>query len=124
MWFVLVLLMGRTTVGVFLRDMVRLILAVCDLVEAEGRVLREVTIRTFLVCIFLLLVMLFLCCGLFLLVMAAYIVLRGMFPEYEVYLLLATLCLCIAVVFFAISRKILLKREPTLDGRTIEKHMG
>lgn len=89
-----------------------LVLGLCDVLEAEGRLLRESAWHTSLSCALAAVGALFLGGGFVLLVTAAYHVLCALLPVTLVYVVLGALCLIIALGFLWGARKCILSLKP------------
>lgn len=92
-----------------------LVLGLCDVLEAEGRLLRESAWHTSLSCVLAAVGALFLGGGFVLLVTAAYHVLRALLPVTLVYVVLGVLCLIIALGFLWSARRRMLSLKPHTD---------
>lgn len=83
-----------------MNSMAELVLSLCNLVEAEGRLLQKNTLAVFRSCILLLAAMIFGIAAIAFFIAAIYAVLNEILPTYLVLCIMGLACLAVAAAFY------------------------
>lgn len=104
------------TFEVILKGLAELVLSLCDLVEAEGRLLKQGVNRTGRGCVLSAIALLFIGAALAFVIAAIYEALAGIVPRPVAFLVLAAACALTAFVVLWSAQKCI-KKRPKKNGK-------